>query len=57
MTQKELSRLEVRINIRVLWAIVASIVIGTAAVVKMYSDVKTDIVLIKYQIEELKTKK
>lgn len=57
MTQRELSQLEIRINIRVLWAIVASIVIGTAAVVKMYSDVKGDIALIKYQIEEMKSKK
>jgi len=56
MTQRELSQLEVRINIRVLWAIVASIVIGTASVVWMYSRVINKIELMQYQIEQLQKK-
>lgn len=56
MTQKELSQLEIRINVRVLWSIVLAVAIGCGATVKIYYDIKTEMALMNYRLQSIEAK-
>lgn len=54
MTRQELSQLEIKVNVRVLWTIVAAVAIGAFVVGLTYSDMKGDIKNLAKDITELK---
>lgn len=52
--QQELSNTQVLINLKVLWGLVLSIIVGTSCIVMIYADIKSDNRTMTLEIQYLK---